>query len=57
MISNLELLFDIHLIMRRNREKERRKTDLLIIDSFFIQINIFFVKKAIFQTWVFHLKK
>lgn len=29
-ISKLDLVFDIISIMRRNREKERRKTELLI---------------------------
>ena len=48
MDSNLELLFDIHSIMRRNREKGRRKTELLIIDGYFFKINIFPAKMAIY---------
>jgi len=40
MISKLRPHFDIYLIMRRNPEKERRKSVFLIIDDVFMEIDI-----------------
>jgi hypothetical protein len=49
--SNLIPLFDFHLIMRRNREKERRKSIFLIFNTNFLNFNFFSVKTPHFKTY------
>lgn len=48
LFSKLSLVFDFYSTLRRNREKDRRKCDLLIIDASFTKNDTFFTLNRIY---------